>query len=416
MQFFVFALGSFALQRITSMLKKLLPPFLILAFGAGAWWYLAKPVEKPQPRIMPEQLIKTEVLELQPVDHQVIIDSQGTVRAHYVTTITPQVAGVLRMIHSCFEDGAFFEKDQILAELDPADFQAALASAEARLARAEAALSQENARAKQARLNWEDIGYEEDPSELVLRVPQLKEAEATVKSAKADLDQAQRNLERTKIRAPFAGRVKGRTVGQGQAVGPSTALGEVFASDYAEIRLPISPQQLGFVNLPSLENDPPVPVTLTDAIGVENPASWKAQIVRTEGTLDEATKELFVIARIDDPFGRISKTAPLRIGQPVRARIEGKILQKVFVLPRSSLRGVNRVYFVTQNPSMIEKREILPIWSTTTELIVRDGISAGEKLSISRLPYAPDGAKVEIIAPAIESASDKASTVVLPNS
>jgi hypothetical protein len=155
---------------------------------------------------------------------------------------------------------------------------------------------------------------------------------------------------------------------------------------------------------------------LTDAIGVENPASWKAQIVRTEGTLDEATKELFVIARIDDPFGRISKTAPLRIGQPVRARIEGKILQKVFVLPRSSLRGVNRVYFVTQNPSMIEKREILPIWSTTTELIVRDGISAGEKLSISRLPYAPDGAKVEIIAPAIESASDKASTVVLPNS
>ena len=65
---------------------------------------------------------------------------------------------------------------------------------------------------------------------------------------------------------------------------------------------------------------------------------------------------------------------------------------------------------------MIEKREILPIWSTTTELIVRDGISAGEKLSISRLPYAPDGAKVEIIAPAIESASDKASTVVLPNS
>ncbi len=416
MQFIFFALGSLASRRITSMLKKLLPPFLILAFGAGAWWYLGKEVEKPQPRMMPEQLIKTEVLELQPVDHQVVIDSQGTVRAHYVTIITPQVAGVLRVIHPCFEDGAFFEKDQVLAELDPADFQAALASAEARLARAEAALSQENARAKQARLNWEDIGYEEDPSELVLRVPQLKEAEATVKAAKADLDQAQRNLDRTQIRAPFAGRVKARSVGQGQAVGPSTPLGEVFASDYAEIRLPISPQQITFVNLPSLENDPPVPVTLTDAIGVENPASWKAQIVRTEGTLDDATKELFVIARIDDPFGRISKLAPLRIGQPVRAKIEGKILQKVFVLPRSSLRGINRVYMVSQNPPMIEKREILPIWSTTTELVVRDGISVGEKLSISRLPYAPDGAKVEVVTPATDTVSEKSTTLLVPKS
>lgn len=397
-------------------LNRIIAPLTILALGGGAWYYLGKPVEKPKPMSLPEQLIRTEVLELHARDYQVEIASQGTVRAHYVTTITPLVGGTIQKLHPSFEDGAFFEKDEVLAELDPADFEAALASAEARLARAEAALSQEQARAKQARLNWEDIGYEEEPSELVLRVPQLKEAEATVKSAKADLDQAQRNLARTKIKAPFAGRVKSRSIGLGQAVGPSTALGEVFASDYAEIRLPIPPSQLPFVRLPIDEKDTPVPVTLTDASGVAQPDQWSANIVRTEGTLDETTRELFVIARIDDPFARSGKSAPLRIGQPLRASIQGIVIEKAYVLPRSSLRGVNRVYMVMEEPPVLMKRDIKPLWSTGNEIVTREGFIDGEKLASSSLTYAVDGAKVQIVEPASEAVTEEVTTAPAPKS
>ncbi len=360
---------------------------------------LGVPVEEPKPQAAPPQLLKTEVMELQRGRFPVMLQSQGTVRAHYTTTVTPQVSGVIIAIHPNFDDGAFFKKDDVLAELDPADFKVAVSAAESGLARAQAALIQEEARAKQARLNWDDLGYDEEPSELVLRVPQLKEAKANVDAAQADLDQALRDLERTKIRAPFDGRVQSRTVGLGQAVGSSTALGEVFATDFAEIRLPLSPRQLAYITLPSKEGDAPVKVTLTDAVAGENSPRWDASIVRTEGALDESSRELFAIARIEDPFSVKSGRPPLLIGQPVRAIIEGVTLEDVFVIPRHALRGVNRVYLVNREDPAIERTTVEPVWSTDDVLVVREGLESGQWLAVTRLPYAPNGAPVEIIEP-----------------
>jgi RND family efflux transporter MFP subunit len=314
------------------------------------------------------------------------------------------VAGTISAIHPEFEDGAFFNQGDILAELDPTDFETEQLAAQSRLARAEAALAQEEARAKQAALNWQDIGYSEEPSPLVLRVPQLKEARAAVTAARAELDKATRNLERTRIRAPFDGRVKSRIVGLGQSVGGTTALGEVFATDFAEIRLPLAARQLAFVNLPGGPDDPPLNVTLTDALAedqTEPRDSWQARIVRTEGTLDDASRELFAIARIDDPFGRESGNPELRIGQPVRASIEGVVLKDVYIIPRNAMRGINRIYLIDKQELRIKRTEIEPVFSNSEEVVLRDGVSAGDWLATSRLPYAPNGAPVEIIESAV---------------
>ena len=387
------------------MLLRIFIPVLILAIGALLAWRAGIPVEAPKPEPAAPQVLKTEIIELQRTDFPVMLESQGTVRAHFTTTLTPQVAGTISAVHANFEDGAFFKKDEVLAELDPADFKVAVSASESRLARAQAALIQEEAKAKQARLNWEDLGYEEEPSDLVLRIPQMKEAKANVDAAQADLDQALRNLERTKIRAPFDGRVQKRAVGLGQAVGGSTPLGEIFATDFAEIRLPLSPRQLPFVNLPSKEGDPAVEVTLRDALAGPDASSWDARIVRTEGALDESSRELFAIARIDDPFGVESGKRPLLIGQPVRATIQGSELKDVFVLPRHALRGVNRIYLVDKLQPTILRTEIDPVWSNEEVLVVREGLEAGQWLSVTRLPYAPDGAPVEVVKPGTEAAS-----------
>ena len=386
-----------------SMLSKLgrvAVPLGVLIAGALAYVLLAEePEEKKRPPA-PPRVIKTTVSEIPLQDYQIVIETRGIVRPHDEVTLTAEVSGKVRAISQGFEDGAFFEKDEVLLELDDADYKTALLAAEAQLARSKATFAQEQARAKQARLNWDDLGYDEEPNELVLRMPQLREAEATVKSATAQLERAQRDLDRTKVRAPFDGRVRMRAVGIGQSVGTGTDLGTIFASDYAEVRLPISARELEQVRLPEDTSDPAVPVTLKDSLTPESAFEWEAEIVRTEGTLDAESLELFAIARIEDPFGRSSDRRPIRIGQPVTGRVAGRTLEQVYVIPRDAVRQLDRIFLVKKQEMVLDRQVIEPVWSDQGNFVVRDpGLFKDAFLATSRLRYTPDDAKVEILTP-----------------
>lgn len=392
----------YSLARMKLLVRAAIP-VAILAVGFFAWKWLAIPVEQPKPQHHARQRLQTEKTVLNPTSYSVVIQTQGNVQPQQQATITPLVSGTVLSILPAFEDGAFFSKGDILLELDPADLETAVAASESRLARADAALIQERARGKQAKLNWNEIAPGEEPSPLVLRVPQLREAEANVSAAQADLEQAKRNLDRAKVRAPFDGRVKQRLVGVGQAVAAATPLGEIFGTATAEIRLPLSPSQLPFVELPVEADDQPVEVVLTDALAdPAQPVShqWKARIVRTEGTLDPTSRELFAIARIDDPFSLSSDLPQLRIGQPLRAAVTGVTLEDVYVIPRTAMRSLNRVFLIEKDDPKIRKTDLTPIWSNTEVMVVRNGLNPGDWLATSRLPYAPDEAPVEIIDPA----------------
>ncbi|SVD35054.1 uncharacterized protein METZ01_LOCUS387908, partial [marine metagenome] len=245
---------------------RVLLPIGVLAIG---WIVFSILLVKPEKTKVPDgkqRSIKTRVVELQVQDFPTTIRTRGVIRPHNEVTLTPQVAGRISRILPGFEDGTFFEKDDVLLELDSQDYESSVIVAQAQLARADAAHKLEQTRANQAKLNWEDLGLDEEPNDLVLRLPQLREAEAVVDSATAQLEQAKRNLDRTKVRALFNGRVRQRSVGLGQSVGPGTPLGTVFTIDFAEVRLPIAARDMKFLSLPEDPEDPSVDVELRDSL------------------------------------------------------------------------------------------------------------------------------------------------------
>ena len=382
---------------VMQSLRFIIIPVIILGLGYLIYSQIKQPTAKAKKPPGIRKVPKTKVIELQVENYTSSIESNGVIIAHNEVNLTSQVSGRIVKIHPQFEDGAFFNKGTTLVELEEADFLTSVASAEAMLAQASASHAQEKARSEQARLNWEDLGYDEEPNELVLRLPQLREAEARVNSATTQLAQAKRNLERSKIKAPFDGRVRKRLVGVSQAVSGSTPLGTIFAVDYAEVRIPISSKEMRHLNLPENPDDPSVEITLHDALDEKNKTVWPAKIIRTEGTLDQASLELFAIAKISDPFGRNSSLPALRIGQPVNAKIPGKVLEGVIKIPRKAVRQLRRIYIIDREKLTIHGMAVEPIRETQSHIIIQDdSIKDGTLLSTTPMPWIPDGSEVEI--------------------
>lgn len=377
---------------------RLLLPLLLLGAGLASYaWFSREPPSADRPRPKPKP-IEVRVEELKREDFLVHVTTHGIMESHGQGSLTTQIGGRVQTIHPGLEVGAFFKEGEVMLEIDPVDFEEALINAKAQLAQADFNLEFETVRAEQARLSWEDLAYNEEPSDLVLRIPHVRLAERQQEQAKARLLSAERALERTQVKAPFDGRVLTRTVGVGQTISAGMSLGIIFPTDYSEVRLPVSTRFLADVTLPEDLTDPPVEIVLKDGLAEQSDVEWSAQILRTEGALDASTLELFAVARVEDPFGLQTKKTPLRIGQPVSSEIPGRTLDDVFVIPRESVSNLKRIRLVDPDNLTLKTANITKLWENNDFLVFRDeAIPDGTLLVLDRLVYAPDGGKVVVV-------------------
>ncbi len=351
-------------------------------------------LERTEPEITPPSVF-FEIAKPQAVTLNV--EAQGEVRPRTDITLTAQVAGLVVDASPSFVDGGAFDEGDLLVRIEDADYVVAVTSARARLAQAEEGLRREEAESALARRDYQELELGDTPSDLTLRVPQLAQARANFDAAKADVRAAELNLSRTRVKAPFKGRVRERLADRGTFVNQSGALARIFATDVAEIRLPLTDGDLARLGLPiafvETEEKPGPPVRINAVVAGE-PHEWTGRIARTDGAIDPTTRQISAIAVVDDPYGEgADDGVPLTIGLFVDAMIEGKPYGNAIVLPRTALYGRDEVYVIRADDTL-ERRTVRVVSSTRDTVTLSGGVAAGERIVTSPLRGAGDGDKV----------------------
>jgi len=377
-------------------MKKFVPLLLVLgAIAVTIIMFLSQP--EPVKAAAPEAAlaVKTQILKSTSVTLEV--ESQGTVQPRTRTTLISEVSGAVLEVSEQFIVGGTFGAGDVLLSLDPTDYEVALQRAEAQLISANAKLELEKARAIQAAKEWQMTGRPQSEAPiLALRKPYLAEAEANILQSKAEVKRAKQKLEKTKIRAPYAGMVAFKSADVGQYVTTGSRLGETFAIDFVEVRLPLTERDLARMDALTFKGIPSESmVTLSGSVNGKQ-REWLAEVVRSEGVVNEINRSQYLVARMSDPYGISgsgdSVSPPLLVGTFVTAKLKGKVLEDVFELPRSALLQGSKVATVDSQTRM-NIRAVDVIFSDDSFYYVT-GLNDGVQVITSALGTPIEGLKL----------------------
>jgi RND family efflux transporter MFP subunit len=366
----------------------------LLAAGAAAFFVLVRTAPRPEARPPEPSLPLVRVASLEPSDLRVTVTSYGTVTPRTETLLAAEVAGRIVEIAPTLAGGGSFRAGEVLVRLERRDYELARTRARAALAQARMKLALERASARVAEEEWKLYGKGE-PDPLVLRRPQVAEAEAAVAASEAALEQAERDLARTEVAAPYDGRVREKLADVGRYVLPGTALARVYADDVAEVRLPVSLEEAGLLDLPASFGAPGPPVVLRHRLHGER-REWTGRIVRAEAELDPRTRMMHLVARVDRPRGADGNGPPLIPGLFVEAEIEGKVVSRAYEVPRFALREGNRLIVVDRD-SRVRLRPVEVVRAGVRTAILRGGLEPGDRVCLSPLDVPVDGMTVRTV-------------------
>lgn len=376
-----------------------LTPLLVIGLAVGGT--VAMGAMKPEPEEKEDIVKAIPVLTAMAVQDDVTlkIRVQGEVQPRTEINLVPQVGGKISYMAPSFIEGGKFRKGELLVRIEPAEYELRVVQARANVAQAETAVARETSEGDIARRDWEELGRAGEPTPLTLRLPQLAEANAQLAGAKAQLAEAELQLSRASLYAPFDGRVTMRHIDAGEFVTAGTRLGEIYAVDMMDVRLPMTNTELKRAGLTlgySADGSKGIPVTLSADVAGRY-SEWQGHIVRTDSRFDSETRVLFAYAEVKDPFGAgADEGVPLAPGIFVDADIAGQTLTDIVVVPRAALRGTDKVYVANDDETLTIKT-VSVLSSDRTSAILSSGLESGSPVITSPIRGVADGMKVAVV-------------------
>ncbi|MFT5083727.1 MAG: RND family efflux transporter MFP subunit [Lentisphaeria bacterium] len=381
--------------------------------AAGAGIIVAMGAMKSTPKIEPEVdslAPKVSTMRAAPQTKHISVSSQGMVLPAHKIELVSEVAGRVIAVTEDYADGGFFTKGQAIVTIDDRDYRFALLQAEAELAKAEELYAIEKGRARQAKSEWRNLG-DTEVNELFLRKPQLASAQAALQAAQAMRDKAELTLERTRISAPFDGRINLKNVDVGQYVSPGAIIAQVYSTESVLVRLPLTDKQVAKEELPltaKSADSPALPSVVLSSVYGGKYYSWNGTIVRTEGSFDVKSRVVYAVAEVKRPYVSVpnSNKPPLSVGMYVAAEIIGREMPDVVTLPRKALHKQHQVIIVNSDNTLLIRN--IDVLNSNGDGVVVTGLNAGERVLLTRVPYAVDGF---VVAPIVENTPEHESDI-----
>lgn len=413
--------------------------------------------EPPQQAEIGERSRSVRVVTVEPVDFRPVVIGYGSVEPVRTWDAVAQVPGRIEFVHPGLRIGAVLAEGLEIIRIRPEDYELAVREAEANLDAAEAQLRELEVGAGNAELSLgierralgiagEDVerqrglvergvasqstldAVEREYLAQELRVQELENSvrlfpaqietqKTQIAVAEARLASARLDLERTRIRMPFRGRISAKQVETTQFVASGTRLAAAGDISAAEIRAQVPQDQFArFVSLAVPEDFRPdmgengeamarlgwtATVTLQTEAGN---ARWPATVLRTADAIDATSRTVGVIVRVEGPYEdvRPGVRPPLVTGMFVRVRIEGPALSGQRVIPRAALRE-GRV-FVADAGDRLAVRAVEVRAVQEAEAVIARGLEIGERVVVSDVSPAIEGMLLDTVeAPAAAS-------------
>lgn len=370
---------------------KYLKPLIIIGISTAIAAVLYMLGQISPDAIQEKDPMDVNVQILTPIDYQIKIKSTGTTTPITQTVLTSEVGGEVIYRSKKFSEGSSVISGEILAKIDDTDLQLQYKNALLQLASAEVQFAVQQAEAEIAQEAWDQVG-EGIPQELTTKKPQLKQAKAALEVAKAQVQSAEKKLNKTEITAPYTGRIQNINIDLGSTIIPGQPVGSMYTSNEIEVTLSVKDSDLQFLDIPmdgrKLNSDQKSIVIIKSLYKGEM-QEWAGNLERVDGVIDPMTRMIKLIANFKNNF--IEETKPiLPIGLFVEAEINGKQLENIFMIPNSALTPNDELLFLNQDDAL-EIRKVSVLTKMKNHILVKEGMEAGERVVISKLSIATNG-------------------------
>ena len=306
-------------------------------------------------------------------------------------SLKSELNGLIVEINPKVELGQLVKKGEVLFRLEKLDFESALANKNAALARAQMDLEMEKGRQALSRREWDLIQLRKEASDqekkLALREPQLKTAIANLKSAKADVDLAAKNLERTEIKAPFDALILRKNVEVGARISPQEVLVELAAAETYWVRMTMAQDKMKWLKFRK-DDQKGSEVIIHPLNGAKK---LKGEILRYLPNIADSTRMAQVLVEVIP-----RPEFPLLLGSYVKATVKGKVLEQVVQVDRSQLKDGKYLYILDQK-DQLEIKKVDFVSNSRNSILIKSGLEKGDRLITSRIPVPVDGMKLKVL-------------------